>query len=235
MTVLVVGIILIALLLGVSLLQWMLRRRQAAHERRLPHVAELEALVLDSGEFPSGYHVDYRGPLTNERLAYQSGDENAALDELDEVGRVIGYRQAFRDPRSYGELIDVPLNLTVRSSRQQRMLTVDLSLFEDAEGASEFVGEAPPAADGSIRVSDVGTHELDFAESVRQWSRLQGEEELQRKVEVRWRSGRLGCVVAGDSEPPGGIEAAEVCAIAKRIQDRVGGSALASNGAAADA
>lgn len=240
MTVLVVGIILIALLVGFSLLQWLLRRRQAAHERGLPHVAELAALALTGSEFPPGYHVHYRGPLTNERLAFLSADENATLDELDELGRIVGYRQAFRDPRSYGELIDVPLNLTLRSSTRQRMLTLDINLFEDAEGAAEYVGEAPPAPDdpesgGTIRVSDVGSHELDFADSVRQWSRLLDGDEMQRKVEVRWRSGRLGCVVSGDSEPPGGIEAAEVCLLAQRIQDRMAGSALARETAAANA
>ncbi|PZC49464.1 MAG: hypothetical protein DK306_000703 [Chloroflexi bacterium] len=237
MTVLVVGIILIALLVAVSALQWALRRRQTAKERALPHVAELEVLALTPDEFPSGYHIHYRGPLTNERLAYQTDDEPKVLDELDEVGRVIGYRQAFRSPRSYGELIDVPLNLTLRSSTQQRLVTVDLSLFEDAEGATDFVGEPPPppddpnldndAADGSIRVSDVGSHELDFADSVRQWSRMQRADEVQRKVEVRWRSGRLGCVVTGDSEPPGGIEAKQICELAQRIQDRIATSPLA--------
>ena len=236
MAVLVVGIILIALLVGFSLLQWYLRRRQAARERALPHVAELQSMALTASEFPAGYHIDYRGPLTNERLALFSADENATLDELDELGRVIGYRQAFRDPRSYGELIDVPLNLTLRSGKQQRMLTLDVSLFEDAEGAAEYVGEAPPSPDdgdsgGTIRVSDVGSHELDFAGSVRQWSRLQDGDELQRKVEVRWRSGRLGCVVAGDSEPPGGIESREVCALAQRIQDRLTSSSLAQESA----
>ena len=75
MTVLVVGIIVIALLIGFSLLQWLLRRRQAAHERRLPYVAELAALALTASEFPAGYHVHYRGPLTNERLAFLSADE----------------------------------------------------------------------------------------------------------------------------------------------------------------
>lgn len=233
MTVLIVGIILIALLVGASLLQWALRRRQAAAERARPHVGELHAMALSADEFPSGYHVQYRGPLTNERLAYQTGDENKVLDELDEVGRIIGYRQTFRDPRSYGELIDVPLNLTVRSARQHRVITVDLNLFEDAEGASDFIGEPPPPPDspdddGSIRVSDVGSHELDFADSVRQWSRMQRDAEVQRKVEVRWRSGRLGCVVAGDSEPPGGIEAGEICALAERIQSRIAKSALAT-------
>ena len=183
MTYLVVGIILIVLLVGVSALQWALRRRQAAHERALPHVAELAALALAPAEFPGGYHVDYRGPLTNERLAYQSPDERATLDELDELGRVIGYRQVFRDPRSYGEVIDVALNFSLRARTQQRLLTVDLSLFEDAEGAADSAGSPAPSDDGaSIRVSDVDGHGLGFAGSVRQWSRMAGATEVQRKI-----------------------------------------------------
>jgi hypothetical protein len=91
MTYLVVGIILIVLLVGVSLLQWALRQRQAARERALPHVSELAALALSETERPAGYHVEYRGPVTNERLAYESPNERASLAELDEQGRVIGY------------------------------------------------------------------------------------------------------------------------------------------------
>ena len=233
MTYLVVGIILIVLLVGVSALQWALRRRQAAHERALPHVAELAALALAPAEFPGGYHVDYRGPLTNERLAYQSPDERATLDELDELGRVIGYRQAFRDPRSYGEVIDVALNFSLRARTQQRLLTVDLSLFEDPEGAADSAGAAAPSDDGaSIRVSDVDGHGLGFAGSVRQWSRMAGATEVQRKTEVRWSSGRLSCVVSGDSEPPGGVEAQAVCDLAARVQERVAASGLAAEAAA---
>ena len=233
MTYLVVGIILIVLLVGVSALQWALRRRQAAHERALPHVAELAVLALAPAEFPGGYHVDYRGPLTNERLAYQSPDERATLDELDELGRVIGYRQAFRDPRSYGEVIDVALNFSLRAHTQQRLLTVDLSLFEDPEGAADSAGAAAPSDDGaSIRVSDVDGHGLGFAGSVRQWSRMAGATEVQRKTEVRWSSGRLSCVVSGDSEPPGGVEAQAVCDLAARVQERVAASGLAAEAAA---
>ena len=227
MSYLVVGIILIVLLVGVTLLQWALRQRQAARERALPHVSDLEALALAEAERPAGYHVDYRGPVTNERLAYESRNERSALAELDEQGRVIGYRQAFRDPRSFGELIDVTLNWTLRARTRQRLLTVELSLFEDAEGAAEFAGAAAPS-DGAIRVTDAGEHDLAFAESVRQWSRMAGATEAQRKLEVRWRSGRVGCVVAGDSEPPGGIEPAAVHGLARRVHERVAASALAA-------
>ena len=233
MSYLVVGIILIVLLVGVTLLQWALRQRQAARERALPHVSDLEALALAEAERPAGYHIDYRGPLTNERLAYESPNERAALADLDEQGRVIGYRQAFRDPRSFGELIDVTLNWTLRARTRQRLLTVELSLFEDAEGAAEFAGAAAPS-DGGIRVTDGGEHDLGFAESVRQWSRMAGATEAQRKLEVRWRSGRVGCVVAGDSEPPGGIEPAAVHGLARRIHERVAASALAAEAAAGD-
>ena len=40
MSYLVVGIILIVLLVGVTLLQWALRRWQASRERALPHVSD---------------------------------------------------------------------------------------------------------------------------------------------------------------------------------------------------
>ncbi|MEE9277823.1 MAG: hypothetical protein V3V06_05385, partial [Dehalococcoidia bacterium] len=229
-TVLVVGIILIALLVGVSVLQWLIRRRQARVERKLPHVAEMASLGLQLSEFPAGYRVHYRGPVTNERLARESEDEEDALDEIDEQGRVIGYRQAFRDPRSYGEVVDVLLNLTLRRKLQQRLLLADITLFEDANGAAEAINEPPPTPDESgagesgmtVRVAEMDGHGLAFAHSVRQWSRLNAQgDELQRKLEVRWQSGRIGCVVAGDSEPPGGINPADVWRVARTIHERV--------------
>jgi hypothetical protein len=232
MPVLVVGLILIALLVGSSLLQWALRHRQAATERRLPHVAELASLALTASEFPGGYQIDYRGPLTNERLAFRSEDEGKALNDLAEVGHVIGYRQAFRDPRSFGELVDVILNLTVRSGARHRMINLHIALFEDTEGAAEWVGESPSATGGedsetTVRVADIGEHHLAFADSVRQWSRLSDATEVQRKIEARWRTGRLGCVVSGDSEPPGGIEAQQICDIARIVHGRIAASPLA--------
>lgn len=236
MTVLVVGVILIVALVGVSAVQWYLRRRQAGIERRMPHVAELAELALPASEFPANFSIDYRGPLTNERLAQGTEDEDATLDELDELGRVIGYRQRFRDPKSYGELADVLLNRTLRSGTQHRLYSVDISLYEDNEGATEAVDETPPQptdadTDGvpsMIRVADIGTHSLDFAQSVRSWSRMdEHDDEVQRKIEVRWRAGRLGCVVAGDSEPAGGIDASEVCRLAQIVQDRVRASNMA--------
>ncbi len=237
MTVLIVGIILIAALLAFTLLQWALRRRQVAKERARPYVAELAPLALREAEFPPGYHVHYRGPLTNERLAYLSPDEHATLDQLDEQGREIGYRQAFRDPRSYGELTDVILNNTLRSKTRHRMISVDISLFEDATGADEAIDEALPTPDDAdsplttVQVSDLGPRNLDFAHSARRWSRREGETELQRKVEVRWRAGRLGCVVTGDSEPPGGVSEDEVRDLARRIHERVLTSPLATDAA----
>ncbi len=238
MTVLIVGVILIAVLVGVSALQWLLRRRQASIERRLPHVTELVELALPEGDFPPDFSIDYRGPVTNERLAQLAEDEEAALDELDERGRVIGYRQAFRDPKSYGELADVILNRTLRSGRQHRLFSVDISLYEDGEGASEAVDVTPPqptdadsqGVTSTIRVADIGAHSLDFAQSVRSWTRLdEHDDEVQRKIEVRWRAGRLGCVVTGDSEPPGGIEASDVCRLARIVHDRVAASAMSRN------
>lgn len=235
MTVLVVGVILIALLVGVSALQWLLRRREAGIERRMPHVGELAELALPESNFPPEFSIDYRGPMTNERLAQGTDDEAATLDELDEQGRVIGYRQRFRDPKSYGELADVLLNHTLRSGTQHRLYSIDISLYEDSEGASEAVNETPPqpadadseGVPSTIRVADIGTHSLDFAESVRSWSRMdEHDAEVQRKIEVRWRAGRLGCVVAGDSEPAGGIEASEVCRLAQIVQNRVRASSI---------
>ena len=228
-TVLIVGIILVVTLVGVSLLQWVLRRRQLRLERALPQVEEMARLVLEPSDFPASFHLDYRGPLTNERLAQEAPDEEAALEALDEVGRVIGYRQAFRDPRSYSEIVDILLNWTLRRDAQHRQLTVDLSLYEDAGGGGEAVDEPPPAAEdegaeepSSIRVTEIREHGLAFARSVRQWSRLDARgQETQRKVEVRWQAARLGCLVSGDSEPPGGIAAEEVYRLARLVQGRV--------------
>ena len=79
--VLLAGIILIVLLVAVTLLQNVVRRRQASIERRLPHVDALSGMALAPGEYPQGYSVDYRGPVTNERLAYDSEDEEDIDDE----------------------------------------------------------------------------------------------------------------------------------------------------------
>ena len=231
--VLVAGIVLIALLVGVTVLQSALRRRQGSVERGMPFVGELGALVLTETEYPQGYTVLYRGPVTNERLAVNAPDEPSAFAEIDSAGRVMGYRQAFRDPKSYGELIDVLLNLTLRKNKPHRQLDLEVVLYEDEEGAIEGVDEELPPNphiddDGnSLEVTNLDGHNLAFADSVRQWSRkAESGSELQRKVEVRWHTGRMGCFVSGDSEPPGSISADEVLGLAKQVQERVERSAL---------
>ncbi len=231
--VLIAGIVIIALLVGVSVLQRVFAGRQAAVERALPNVPALAALALSKTEYPAGYSIQYRGPVTNDRLAYDSDDEDATFSEVDSAGRLIGYRQAFRDPRSFGEIPDVLLNLTLRRSAQQKQIDVEIVLFEDEEGAREGIDEdLPPNPnlddDGnSLEVSNVDGHGLDFAASVRQWSRKTSEgRELQRKVEVRWQEGRLGCFVTVDSEPPGAIEPDTAFQLARRVHDRAAASDL---------
>ena len=97
------GIVLLAALGGILILQWAVRRRQRRLDRRQPWVAELTSLVLRRDERPAGLAVQYDRPLTNERLAALALDPQSARDEADALGSVIGYRQEFRDPRSYGK------------------------------------------------------------------------------------------------------------------------------------
>ncbi len=231
--VLVAGIVLIALLVGVTVLQSAMRRRQGAVERRMPLVGELGALVLTETEYPQGYAVLYRGPVTNERLAVNAPDEATAFADIDSAGRVMGYRQAFRDPKSYGEFADVLLNLTTRKHQAHRQLDLEVVLYEDEEGAIEGVDEELPPnphiddEGNSLEVTNLDGHDLGFADSVRQWSRkAESGSELQRKVEVRWHTGRVGCFVSGDCEPPGSIPTDEVLRLAKRVQERVEQSGL---------
>jgi hypothetical protein len=231
--VLVAGIVLIALLVGVTVLQSALRRRQGSVERGMPFVGELGALVLSEAEYPRGYTILYRGPVTNERLAVNAPDEASAFAEIDSAGRMMGYRQAFRDPKSYGEFIDVLLNLTTRKNAPHRQLDLQVVLYEDEEGAIEGIDEELPPnphiddEGNSLEVTTLDGHNLGFADSVRQWSRkAESGSELQRKLEVRWHAGRIGCFVSGDSEPPGSITAEEVLDLAKRVQQRVEQSTL---------
>ena len=231
--ILLVGIILIALLVGVSLLQNLVRRRQAAVERRLPHVDALSGLVLAPGEYPDGYSGDYRGPVTNERLAYASDDEDEAFAEIDSAGRVIGYRQSFRDPHSYGEVVDVLLNLTVRRGTTHRRIDVEVVLYEDEEGAIEGTDEELPPhpslddEGNALEVTNVDGHDLGFADAVRQWSRVsQAGVELQRKIEARWHEGRISYFVTGDSEPPGALETEDVLRVAREVHERVARNGL---------
>jgi hypothetical protein len=231
--VLLAGIILIVLLVAVTLLQNVVRRRQAGIERRLPHVDALSGLALAPGEYPQGYSVDYRGPVTNERLAYDSEDEDESFAEIDSSGRVIGYRQSFRDPQSHGELVDVLLNLTLRRGKTHRRIDVEVVLYEDEEGAIEGTDEElppNPSVDdegNSLEVTTVDGHNLGFADAVRQWSRVsQDGTELQRKLEARWHEGRISCFVTGDAEPPGALQAEDVLRVAREVHERVARSGL---------
>jgi hypothetical protein len=227
------GIILIVLLLAVTLLQNVVRRRQASVERRLPHVDALSRLALAPSEYPADYSIDYRGPVTNERLAYDSENEDAAFAEIDSSGRLVGYRQSFRDPCSYGELVDVLLNLSLRRGKTHRRMDVEVILYEDEEGAAEGVDEALPPnprmdEDGnSLEVTNVDDHGLNFANAVRQWSRVSPDGvELQRKIEARWQEGRISCFVTGDAEPPSALEANDVLRLAREVHKRVARSDL---------
>ena len=231
--ILLVGIILIVLLVAVTLLQNVVRRRQAGIERRLPHVDALAGLALAPGEYPQGYSVDYRGPVTNERLAYDSQDEEETFAEIDSSGRVVGYRQSFRDPHSYGDLVDVLLNLSLRRGKTHRRLDVEVVLYEDEEGAIEGADEELPPnpsvdEDGnSLKVTTVDGHNLAFANAVRQWSRVSPNGvELQRKIEARWHEGRISCFVTGDAEPPGALQAEDVLRVAREVHERVARSGL---------
>lgn len=230
---LVAGIVLIVLFVGVPILQAGVRRRQAAVERRLPHVSELAGLVLTRPEYPEGFAVQYRGPVTNERLAWEAEDEEAAFAEIDATGRVMGYRQTFRDPRSFGELTDVLLNWTLRRQTAQREVVAEVVLYEDAQGAMEGVDEEVPPQpnvddDGNaLEVSAVDGHDLGFATSVREWVRRAPDgTALQRRLAVRWHDGRLGCFVTGDAEPADALDTELVLRTARLVHERAARSGL---------
>ena len=232
MTVLVIGIILLALLVGVSLLQYLARRRDLSRESRLPFVAELRDAGLPRAQFPGGFHVQFQGPVTSERIAFAGDEPEAALDELDGQGRLIGYRQLFRDPRSFGEITDVLLNLALRRNRPQRQIRLDLTLYEDGESAATASADTPDAqpedSDGSsVRIAEVDRHGLDFADSVREWRRIGVDGEAQqRMVEIRWHDGRVAVTASADSEPPGGVADEDLFAVARTARDRIAGSDL---------
>ena len=225
------GIVLLAALGGILILQWAVWRRQRRLDRRQPLVAELTSLILTPNEHPAGLAVQFAGPLTNERLASLAPDPPADLDEADALGRVIGYRQEFRDPRSYGEITDVLLNATLRRGRLHRLFRVELEVFEDEIGARQLLEDASSPEEhveggDVVRVVVEPAEALPFATLLR-WSRVDADgRTMQSKLEARWRAGQVVATVTTDSEPPHGLAADDLTRVATLLQARIDGNTL---------
>lgn len=218
---LIVGIIIILLVVGVPILQGVIRAVQRRRSLAAEGVMELRAAGLRGDEVPRGLARQVAEAVTSEEIALADENPEATIAQLDASGRVIGYRESFRDPRSLGEFMDWLLTQTLYRSRAHRRLEVELTRYESAEQASEALEMAPQvdASDSSVAVEDVGERGGVLA---REWTRTEDGSAVQRMLELRWASGDVVAVVRGDSEPSGALEDDEVRRLAGLVKGRLG-------------
>ena len=159
--------------------------------------------------------------VTSEEIALADDNPEATIAQLDASGRVSGYRESFRDPRSLGEFMDWLLTQTIYRQRAHRRVEVELTRYESAEQASEALEIAPQldASDGSVAVEDVGER---GGVRAREWTRTEDGSAVQRMLELRWASGDVVGVVRGDSEPSGALDDDEVQRLAGLVKGRLG-------------
>ncbi len=222
---LIVGIIIILLVVGVPILQALIRAGQRRRSLGAAGVAELRAAGLRGDEVPPGLARQGAEAVTSEEIALADENPEATIAQLDASGRVIGYRESFRDPRSLGEFMDWLLTQTIYRNRAHRRVEIELTRYESAEQASEALAIEPQldASDGSVAVEDVG--ELDGALGgvlAREWTRTEDGSAVQRMLELRWASRDVVAVVRGDSEPSGALEDDEVQRLAGLVKGRLG-------------
>lgn len=217
---LIVGIIIILLVVGVPILQALIRAAQRRRSLGAAGVAELRAAGLRGDEVPRGLARQAAEAVTSEEIALADDNPEATIAQLDASGRVIGYRESFRDPRSLGEFMDWLLTQTIYRQRAHRRVEVELTRYESAEQASEALEVAPQldASDGSVAVEDVGERGGVLA---REWTRTEDGSAVQRMLELRWASGDVVGVVRGDSEPSGALDDDEVQRLAGLVKGRL--------------
>ncbi len=220
-TALVVGIIIILLVVGVPILQAIIRGWQRRRSLGASGVPELRAAGLRGAELPGGLRRQSAQSVTSEEIALASDNPQATITQLDDAGRVIGYREVYRDPRSWGEFVDVLLTQTLYRGRAHRRVELELSRYESAEQASAALDGGTPVEDGEdgVVVSDAGERE---GLQAREWTRSEGGAVIQRMLELRWSSGDVLGVLRGDSEPSGALEDAEVERLAALVRERLG-------------
>ena len=153
----IVGIIIIVLVLGVPIAQAGLRSVQHRRSLRAEGVRELLPAAIASADLPSGFAMSERRAMSSEKIAWGASNPGDTMRDLDAAGHVISLRQQFRDPRSFGELIDVLLTNTVRRNAPHRRVELTLSRYENAEQAAAALDKLPEIGeqDANVRVEDV--------------------------------------------------------------------------------
>ena len=217
---LIVGIIIILLVVGVPILQALIRAVQQRRSLGAEGVAKLKAAGLRSDDLPRGLARQTAEAVTSEDIALADEHPEATITQLDASGRVIGYRESFRDPRSLGEFIDWLLVQTIFRNRAHRRVELELTRYESAQHANEALEAQPPAdlGDEGVQVEDAGERAGILA---REWTRTENGSTVQRMLELRWASGDILAVVRGDSEPSGALDDDEVHRLAGLVKGRL--------------
>ena len=217
---LIVGIIIILLVVGVPILQALIRAAQRRRSLAAEGVPALRAAGLRREELPSGLARETAEAVTSEDIALADEHPEATITQLDDAGRVIGYRESFRDPRSWGEFMDWLLAQSLYRNRQHRRVEVELTRYESSEQASEALQADPPSDldDAGVTVEDTGERGGLMA---REWTRSENGSTVQRMLELRWTSGDILAVVRGDSEPSGALDDDEVRRLAALVKERL--------------
>ena len=217
---LIVGIIIILLVVGVPVLQAFIRAAQRRRSLSTDGVPALRAAGLKRGELPSGLSRQSAEAVTSESIALADENPQATIVQLDDSGRVIGYRESFRDPRSWGEFTDWLLAQTLHRRRPHRRVELELTRYESAQQATDALEADPPSdlSGGDVEVEDVGERDGLMA---REWTRTENGQTVQRMLELRWAAGDVLAVVRGDSEPSGALDDDEVRRLAALIKGRL--------------
>lgn len=213
----IIGILIILLVFGVPILQAGLRRWQRARSLRVEGVRELADAA--EGERPVGFALQLREAVTSEEIALAAVDPSARVRELDEAGRLVGFRAMFRDPRSWGEVADVLLGQTLHRSRPMRRVELELTRYADAERAAAALDQPPPEQDDDVRIADAGSED---GLRLREWTRIEGERIVQRMIEYRAAAGDILLEISADAEPPDAVPTDAARDLADAVLRRLG-------------
>lgn len=217
---LIVGIIIILLVVGVPILQAVIRGAQRRRSLAADGVPPLRDAALRSTELPAGLARQTAEAVTSEDIALADENPEATITQLDDSGRVIGYRESFRDPRSWGEFMDWVLAQSIYRNRQHRRVEVELTRYETSQQATEALHADPPSdlGDAAVNVEDAGERNGLLA---REWTRSEDGDTVQRMLELRWATGDVLGIVRGDSEPSGALDDEDVRRLAALVKARL--------------
>ena len=218
---LIVGIIIILLVVGVPILQAIIRDAQRRRSLAAEGVPALRDAGLRPDELPAGLSRQTAEAITSEDIALADDNPEATITQLDDAGRIIGYRESFREPRSWGEFMDWVLAQSIFRNRQHRRVEVELTRYESSDHAAEALQADPPSdlGDPNVSVEDAGERGGLLA---REWTRTEDGAPVQRMLELRWASGDVLGIVRGDSEPSGALDDEEVRRLAGLVKARLG-------------